>query len=40
MYGVFLYRLNYEEYKKNELELDEKIKQIFRKSVSADLLCG
>lgn len=28
MYGAFLYQLNYEEYKKNELELDEKIKQL------------
>jgi len=28
MYGAFLYRLNYEEYKKNELEMDEKIKML------------
>ena len=33
MYGAYLYRLNYEEYKKNELELDEKIKQL---SVESD----
>ena len=28
MYGGFLYRLNYEEYKKNEIEMDEKIKKL------------
>ena len=28
MYGAFLYRINYEEYKKNELEMDEKIKML------------
>ena len=28
MYGAYLYRLNYEEYKKNEIEMDEKIKQL------------
>lgn len=28
MYGGYLYRLNYEEYKKNELEMDEKIKKL------------
>ena len=28
MYGGFLYRLNYEEYKKNEREMDEKIKKL------------
>jgi len=28
MYGAFLYRLNYEEYKKNEIEMDEKITQL------------
>ena len=28
MYGAFLYRLNYEEYKKNELEMDEKIRML------------
>ncbi|MBQ7956111.1 MAG: hypothetical protein IJ282_10230 [Lachnospiraceae bacterium] len=28
MYGAFLYRLNYEEYKKNELEMDKKIKML------------
>jgi len=28
MYGAFLYRLNYEEYKKNEVEMDEKITQL------------
>ena len=27
-YGAFLYRLNYEEYKKNELEMDKKIKKL------------
>ena len=33
MYGAFLYRINYEEYKKNELEMDEKI---VRLSVESD----
>lgn len=28
MYGGFLYRLNYEEYKKRELEIDEKIEKL------------
>lgn len=28
MYGAYLYRLNYEEYKKNEIEMDEKIEQL------------
>ena len=28
MYGGFLYRLNYEEYEKNALEMDEKIKKL------------
>ena len=33
MYGAYLYRLNYEEYKKNEIEMDEKITQL---SVESD----
>lgn len=28
MYGAYLYSLNYEEYKKNEIEMDEKITQL------------
>ena len=28
MYGVYLYRLNFEEYQKRELEIDEKIKRL------------
>ena len=28
MYGAYLYRLNYEEYKKNESETDERITQL------------
>ena len=33
MYAGFLYRLNYEDYKKREQELDEKIKQLSRENV-------
>ena len=37
MYGGFLYRLNYEEYKKNESEMDEKIKQLSVESDDEDM---
>ena len=33
MYAGFLYRLNYEDYRKREQELDEKIKQLSRENV-------
>ena len=33
MYAGFLYRLNYDDYRKREQELDEKIKQMCRENV-------
>ena len=37
MYGGFLYRINYEEYKKNELEMDEKIKKLSIEGENEDI---
>ena len=37
MYGGFLYRLNYEEYKKHETEMDEKIEQLSLESEDEEI---
>lgn len=36
MYGAYLYRLNFEEYQKRELEIDEKIKRLSVESEDED----
>ena len=37
MYAGFLYRLNYEDYRKREQELDEKIKQLALENDDEDI---